>query len=646
MKEKYSIIRSADRYIELRQYKKAIKVYQSLIDSGELDPSVINNLGDLQYRNGDQASALKNYSQAAAIYSDSGDALKAVGICRKILRIDSFNDDILNLILDLNQRREAAFDSKGIINDLIKTAVEGEHYGRASTLQEKLIGTGDKTPSALVRLAELRFLAGSKNQASEEIQRALDSHSADSPLLDSWDWITDLMAVRNCSEEFQQFVTNMKTGYVPSEPEIESMSKHGVEIGESPPPLPVSDVDTSLNSPEFFEVDGSIGLEDEIQETIEDGAISHDFIKDEEAPSPPEIPSSDVEAEEEPDAESGIPEEIFALGEEEETSESAEGPEFEFNLDEGVLAGSPEEILKMLEAETEIEETPGENEIEVNEGLSEDFAAAVDEAPDEKEEFELDLDKEDLVLDYGDLGIVDLDETAAEVEEPELTAADDESIGEEDQEPDSGQSFLIDSEPETDLVDKVSGESNEIENALEDLFVSGGQDGGSFSTTVPEGIAQQEYPADDALKGRGKNNSSGGDSFLDHDDDPDVQVELGIAYRDMALLDDAIGKFEKALAVYEEQGEKDKCVLCAQLLAECCNSLEQFRETLKWVARGLDYRKVSEDEIVYFEYESAIALESLGDYSEGLRGYRRIQSIHPGFRDVESRISGLESAGH
>ena len=123
-------------------------------------------------------------------------------------------------------------------------------------------------------------------------------------------------------------------------------------------------------------------------------------------------------------------------------------------------------------------------------------------------------------------------------------------------------------------------------------------------------------------------------------------MELGIAYRDMALLEDAVGKFENALEIFEEQGETDKCVHCCQLLAECCNSLELFRETLKWVGRGLDYRKVSDDEIVHFEYESAAALESLGDYSESLRGFRRIQSIHSGFRDVESRISDMESAGH
>ena len=140
-----------------------------------------------------------------------------------------------------------------------------------------------------------------------------------------------------------------------------------------------------MNSSEFFEVDGSLGLEEEIQETsesTEDDTTGHDFIKEEELPSPPEVPSPDVEAKEEPEAEAGIPEEISSLVEEEETSTLAEGQEFEFNLDEGALAGSPEEFLEMLEAEIEIEATPGDDEVEVIGDLPEDIAAAVDETED------------------------------------------------------------------------------------------------------------------------------------------------------------------------------------------------------------------------------------------------------------------------
>ncbi|MFH1965743.1 MAG: hypothetical protein ABIJ42_09425 [Acidobacteriota bacterium] len=612
MKEKYSIIRSADRYIELRQYKKAIKVYQSLIDSGERDPSIINNLGDLQYRNGDQASALKNYSQAANIYSDSGDALKAVGICRKILRIDPFDDDILNLILDLNQRREASFDSKGILSDLVKTAGEGEHFGRAAILQDRLISIGDKDPASHVRLGEFRFLAGLKDQAAESVHKSLDLFPAKTSAPDRWDWITGLIASRNCTEDFQQFVANLKTGYIPSGSDTVPQAVDILPEDESPPPLPA--VEDALNLPEFFEVDGSLDLEEDLLETVEsaeDVATGFDFSKEVDGAALFGTTSEIADAGEEPEEEAWTPDGISSMVEEEGSGEGEEAQEFEFNLDEGELSRSPEELLEMLEADIQAEEKLGADEAAAVEDLKEEYSPAVDDEYEEDEGFELNLDKEDFSVDYSALGIEDLDEPVGEDKEPEIPSADD-----------------------------------EIETALEGLFVSPGQQEDYLANVVPEGVPEQEYLVADAEKKHQDEDPSGDAPASDPDDDPDVQVELGIAYRDMALLEDAIGKFENALEIFEGQGETDKCVLCCQLLAECCNSLELFRETLKWVARGLDYRKVSEDEIVYFEYESAVALESLGDYSESLRGFRRIQSIHPGFRDVESRISGMESAGH
>lgn len=612
MKEKYSIIRSADRYIELRQYKKAIKVYQSLIDSGEIDPSIINNLGDLQYKNGERSSALRNYSQAANIYSDSGDALKAVGICRKVLRIDPFDDDTLNLILDLNQRREAAFDSKGILSDFIKTAVEGEDFGRAAILQDKLISIGGKDPASHFLLAEFRFLAGLKDQAVESVYRSLDLFSTEASIPDRWDWIAGLIASRNCPENFQQFVENLKTGYIPSESDIVPGDVDTLPEEKSPPPLPP--VGDALSSPEFFEVDGSLDLEEDLQkivDSVEDVSAGPDFSKEEDDSVLPGTPPGIADAGEEPEEEARIPDGTPSLSEGEGSVEGTEAQEFEFNLDEGELASSPEELLEMLESDIQAEEKLGTDEAAAVEDLKEEYSPALDDKSEEGEDFELNLDKEDLSVDYSELGIEDLAEPAGEDREPEIPSAGD-----------------------------------EIETALEGLFVSNGQQEDHLANLVPEGIPEQEYPVGDAGNKHREEDPSGGAPVSDPDDDPDVQVELGIAYRDMALLEDAIGKFENALEVFEGQGEADKCVHCCQLLAECCNSLELFKETLRWVARGLDYRKVSEDEIVYFEYESAIALESLGDYSESLRGFRRIQSIHPGFRDVESRISGMESAGH
>ncbi len=775
MKEKYSIIRSADKYIELRQYKKAIKLYQSVIDSGEKDPSVINNLGDLQFRNGDRESALKNYTVAANIYSESGDALKALGICRKLLRINPSDDTTLNLILDLNQRREAAFDSKGILADLVNAAVKEGNFARAAFLQDKLIGLGDKDPVSQILLSEFSFRAGQKDQAAASLHRALDFRSARGDEPGGWEWITDLLASRDCPEDFQQFVMELKTGYVPPEADALSPRSESLPILETPQPTG----DEALISPEFFEVDSSAGLDEEPEKESQKG-----FDTKADA-------SLDMASEKAEKSEAGMEAGAFDTVEDRDVKEEPETEEFEFNLDEGDLASSSEEFIEMLKTGIESEkpgefleddpveavaeeaeeeesfeldldeedlslgyealgiedlgepaaadsemvtsethedeqdlaadklktgiepEKPGEfleddpveavaEEAEEEESfeldldeedlslgyealgiedLGEPAAAdsemvtsethedeqdpeadklktgiesekpgefledepveAVAEEAEEEESFELDLDEEDLSLDYEALGIEDLGEPAVADSEREIIELGDiETDSDYDTEADNELDFITEEHQENEDIEAVPGNYDEVESALEGLFVLDGQENSSLSDLAPEGIPELEYPVD----------SRAGLSMDAHapdsDDDPEVQFELGIAYRDMSLMEDAIGKFENALLLFEGKDEKDRCVLCCQLLAECCNKIELFRETLKWVARGLDYRKVSEDEIVNFEYESAVALEALGDYSESLRGLRRIQSLHPGFRDVESRISSMESAGH
>jgi len=630
MKEKYSIIRSADRYIEQRQFGKAIKVYQSLIDSGEQDPSIINALGDLQYKNGDRSSAIKNYGLAAAVYSDSGDSLKAVGICRKILRNSPENTDALELFLDLNQKRDAVFESKSLLSELVEDAIAGGDYSRAAELQERMARISRKDPGVFLLLAEYQFASGSREQAAESAGKALDLAKASKSEASGWKRVGELLDEKSRMEGFPEFVKDLAEGY-PASAGTSVPAPAEVSEEEIPPPAPPAEDDLAISR--FFEVEGSLESLDELEAGEESGLGIPGGFDLEESPEPEETkPVSAGETEPAGDdfpiaAKDAGAEEIFAalnLGEEEETS-----TEFELDIDENDMAGSREELLEMLGTGYQEEISPEEEPLA--EEVAEEFEAGEVVESREANGFELDLDQVDLSLDdFESLGIENLDENGEAGFEPAGEIAEAGGIAGTEQ---------------AEAAGKVVGGAEEIEAALEGIFSGQAEAGEPGAGAIPEGTPEQEYPSSEE-GGTGMASIAGSGVPAGPDNDPDVQVELGIAYRDMALLEDAIGKFENALTLFEGREDKDKCVLCCQLLAECCNRLERFSDTLNWVARGLDYRKVSDDEIVRFEYESALALEALGDYSESLSGFRRIQSIHPGFRDVESRISSLESAEH
>ena len=655
MKEKYSIIRSADRYIEQRQYKKAIKVYQSLIDSGEKDPSVINSLGDLQYRDGDIKSALASYFKAASRYSESGDAIKSVGLCRKILRIDPSDDSTIDLFLDLNRKRDAVFDSIGFLKDLVRDYREKMDFNRAVILQEKLVEMDSNNAAAHFQLAELRFRNEQRDGASAALYNSLDLAAKGKSVPEGWDRISEFITAIEGPEDFQQFIQGLRDGYDPSQMDVpvpdlpQSAEITEDQVPEETTPKPVQD--ESLVSPEFFEVEGSLGTEEDLDEDAEAGAedeSSFDFQPQETVLSPPLVPPDTEEVPETEDA--GVSarrlrDDSPADPDAQEEAVSDEH-EFEINLDEEDLAESAEELLELLETDTMAEEDSGVSGItgSVEEAITE-YDLPLEEEPGEEirgeEEFpgEEEIAEEELSpSEFEGLDLEDLGDLEKLGEDDLAIAVSEEADIPEELLPEEMDIEILDSSEEINIEPGKDPGGNAIESALESIFVADDVEEGSFSAAVPEGVPEKEYI------GTSRSDAGAGDeSPAESEDDPEVQLELGIAYRDMALLEDAIGKYENALAMFEDMGNKDKCVRCCQLLAEGCNGLERFEETIGWVTRGLDYQAITENEIVNFEYESAVALEALGNFSESLKSYRRIQSINPDFRDVENRISALES---
>jgi len=662
MKEKYNIIRSADRFIEQRQFKKAIKVYRSLLDSGEKDPSVVNDLGDLHARNGEHVSALKYYVQAAQEYSEAGDSMKAVGLCRKILRLDSGNDEILNLFLDLNQKRDAEFESRSTLEELVDSALGQGDASRAAELQEKLAEIDPADPSVELKLAEICFGADRKDSAAEAVYRAADLSSVGKEADEGWEEIEVILEKMAPSEDFLAFVKSLQGEYRKS-------SRTPVEEEPAVPPPPPEFKEDVL-SPELFEVESSPEVSDSV-ETFEDSGRDVPLERQEE-----DLPEKGLEEE---SGEREFPVEKFAFEgdqasqqlEELETTE-----EFEIEIGSDVSAPGDQDVSEELPASREREKREPEAIVDeelplVEEGDRNDYdSSSEDEEADGS--FELDLDQVDISPeDLAALGISGLDtdlqkaeagpgdgvrakdpgteedavdeahafdlevegETAEKI--PEIVEGREESLAPEE-------SFEIGEGPPEPSEDTAAQQQDEIEFALEGIFVKDEEAESSEVPILPEAVPEKEYRAE----GRSSSANNGDAPPGDPDDDPEIQMELGVAYREMGLTEDALAKFENALARFEQEENFDKCVSCCLILAECSNVLEKHKEALGWVARGLDYRKVPDDEVVDFEYESAIALEALGDYTESLRGFRRIQSIQSDYKDVEKRITDMEASGH
>ena len=123
-------------------------------------------------------------------------------------------------------------------------------------------------------------------------------------------------------------------------------------------------------------------------------------------------------------------------------------------------------------------------------------------------------------------------------------------------------------------------------------------------------------------------------------EDVETHYDLGIAYKEMGLLEDGIGEFEQAAAAAAgKKKEIDSLVmvgLCRVEKGELTEATEAFQRTL-----GLP--QVTSESAKAVHFELALVLEKMGKAADALHHFQKVQKIDPKFRDVAQAIARVES---
>ncbi len=119
------------------------------------------------------------------------------------------------------------------------------------------------------------------------------------------------------------------------------------------------------------------------------------------------------------------------------------------------------------------------------------------------------------------------------------------------------------------------------------------------------------------------------------DEDYDTHFNLGLAYREMGLLDEAIGEFQLAVkspALYLE---------AVSMIGACYVEKGLHDEAAGWYAKGLEAPDLPAEVEVGLHYELGRALEAGGSTASALTHYAEVLARNPTFRDVVSRVERL-----
>ncbi len=122
---------------------------------------------------------------------------------------------------------------------------------------------------------------------------------------------------------------------------------------------------------------------------------------------------------------------------------------------------------------------------------------------------------------------------------------------------------------------------------------------------------------------------------------PKVHYDLGLAYKEMGLVEDAVQEFQTAAQMLKSPIYNPQRILCCSMLANSLLQLGHYGEAHRWAEEGLRIPGKKEFEWKALKYDSASALERQGKHPEALEAFREILDRDPEYRDVLTRIDNL-----
>jgi len=129
----------------------------------------------------------------------------------------------------------------------------------------------------------------------------------------------------------------------------------------------------------------------------------------------------------------------------------------------------------------------------------------------------------------------------------------------------------------------------------------------------------------------------------DQAEDPDTHYNLGVAFKEMGLLDEAIGELQKVCHAIDKGHPFSQVMQAYTWLAHCFLEKGAPEASVKWYEKALHVASIDEESKLAVYYELGSAHEAAGNKKAALANFNEVYSNNIDYRDVAERIKALRS---
>jgi pilus assembly protein FimV len=127
------------------------------------------------------------------------------------------------------------------------------------------------------------------------------------------------------------------------------------------------------------------------------------------------------------------------------------------------------------------------------------------------------------------------------------------------------------------------------------------------------------------------------------DADPETHYNLGVAFREMGLLDEAIAELQKVCSAIDRGVPFAQAVQTYTWLAQCFLDKGVPEAAIRWYEKALSIPGLEPESRTAIHYELGSACESSHDKPAALRHFTEVYGANIDYRDVGERIQALKS---
>jgi len=672
LSKKEKLLVSAQKSLQEGNLNKALKEYQKLV---ELDPKDIRNrqkLGELYNRAKMADQAIDEFQIVGRYYAENGFHLKAIAVYKQIQKINPNRPDVYNLLADLNVKQGLVGNALAEYRSLVAFYEQQNNTAKIIDTLQKMKEVDPENLNIRVKLSEMYAKDGLQDDALAELRETmgiLQAKREPAKILKLHDMFPTLflsdsalkigLATVFIQQGEEEKGISLLQEVLQQEPDnwsalralaggYRKLGKHDPEqkiyarlVAAFPDDLDLLELqvqalmdggafEPALNLLEkskaaFFAEDRVPALkiyykslssrlpnDERIAATLSsvDDLLKADeefFDRFDDAPASkasrgtgvealvPEIDDLELESPEEKPA--GLPPVLLPPVEDEEEEIPLEFLEEEIGntVDEPESTGADVELAlecdEMVFSDIDTDVVAGEGREPLDEFV-----------PDE-DELSLSFDEED-----GGAALAD-SEAGSGMTEFDFGSVDDLVVGIGGASPPEG--------PAEELLDFSTGDLAELEAALD--------------ISTPASKKKDRF----GLEGEFSQFKKGVEAQIDADD-AESHFNLGIAYREMGLINDAIGEFDQVTR------NPSRRVDGLTLKGICLRDMGNFAQAEQTFKFGLELRELTESQRISFLYEMGLLYEAWDRLADALEHFCSVSEADGSFRNVRERIRDLE----